>query len=130
MDAVTGTNPPVRALVAEDFVSMQVALVECLQSMPGVEVVGTAFNGREALEKAREVEPNLAVVDLQMPVMNGFVLMRELRRLYPEIRLVAVSGHQSPAIAQEAIGAGANAFVSKSQLPGGLVETVEKLLSN
>ena len=129
-DATTRTTTPVRALVAEDFASMQQALVECLQSIPGLEVVGTAFNGREALEKARELGPNLAIIDLQMPVMNGFILMRELRKCYPAILLIAVSGHQSPAIAQEAKGAGANAFVSKSQLPGGLVETVEKLLSD
>ena len=123
------THGPVRALVAEDFVHMQAALVDCLQSMPDVLVVATAVNGREALDKVHQLLPDLAIVDLQMPVMDGFKLLRELRRFYPKMHLVAVSGHQSPAIEQEAIHAGANAFVSKSQLPYGLVSTLEKLLS-
>lgn len=119
----------VRALVAEDFVHMQEALVACLETIPNVAVVGTAFNGQEALEKIRQLTPKLAVVDLQMPVMDGFKLMRELRREYPGMVLVAVSGHNSPAVEQEALHAGANAFVSKSQLPYGLTSTIEKLLS-
>jgi DNA-binding NarL/FixJ family response regulator len=120
---------PVRALVAEDFIHMQNALVACLQTIPDVQVVATALNGREALEKVRQTTPDLAVVDLQMPVMNGFRLMQELRRVYPDMVLVAVSGHQSPAIEQEALSAGADAFVSKTQLPSGLVNTVERLLA-
>jgi len=128
-DARARDSAPVRALVAEDFIHMQEALVACLQTMPGVLVVATALNGHEALEKVRQLSPDLAVVDLQMPVMDGFKLMRELRKDYPAMILVAVSGHSSPAIEQEAVRAGANAFVSKSQLPYGLTSTVEKLLS-
>ena len=108
---------------------MQTALVNCLKSVPCVTVVATALNGQEALDKASKQTVELAVVDLQMPVMDGFKLMRELRRVYPAIRLVAVSGLYSPAVAAEAIAAGADACVSKNELPFGLVSTVEKLLA-
>ena len=124
-----GANRQVRALVADDFPHMQEALVSCLKSMPGVEVVATALNGREALERVREHDLSLAIVDLQMPIMDGFKLLRELRKAYPTMRLVAISGHFSPAIVSEAISAGADAFVSKNELPHGLVDAVTKLVA-
>lgn len=120
----------ISVVVADDFPNMQAALVSCLESLPGIQVVATALNGREALDRVREHEPRLAVIDLQMPVMDGFKVLRELRNSYPEMRLVAISGHQSPAIAQEALAAGANAFVSKNELPFGLLNTIQKLLAS
>lgn len=125
----TGDREPIRALVADDFPHMQTALVQCLKSVPGVDVVATALNGQEALDKATGQPLELAIVDLQMPVMDGFKLMRELRREHPAIRLIAVSGHQSSAVASEAMAAGADAFVAKNDLPFGLVSVVEKLFA-
>jgi DNA-binding NarL/FixJ family response regulator len=115
-------------LVADDYPHMQEALVACLGMLPAVKVVATALNGQEALDKTRKYTLGLAIVDLQMPVMDGFKLLRELRKQYPAMRLVAVSGHESPAVAAEAIAAGADSFVSKDDLPFGLVAAVEKLL--
>lgn len=123
-----GANRQVRAVVADDFPHMQEALVSCLETVPGIEVVATALNGREALDMVREHAPSLAIVDLQMPIMDGFKLLRELRRAYPAMHLVAVSGHFSAAVAAEALSAGANAFVSKNELPHGLVDAVAKLV--
>jgi DNA-binding NarL/FixJ family response regulator len=119
----------IRAVVADDFPHMQEALVSCLESMPGIEVVATASNGHDALERVREHGPGLAIVDLQMPIMDGFKLLRELRKSYPTMRLVAISGHYSAAIVSEAISAGADAFVSKNELPHGLVDAVTKLVA-
>jgi DNA-binding NarL/FixJ family response regulator len=116
-------------LVADDYPHMQEALVACLSTVPAVQVVATAFNGQEALDEARKHTLGLAIVDLQMPVMDGFKLLRELRQQYPAMRLVAVSGHQSPAIAAEAVAAGADTFVSKNDLPFGLIAAVENLLA-
>jgi DNA-binding NarL/FixJ family response regulator len=122
------TSRPITALVVDDFVHMQTALAECLRILPQISVIGTASNGQEALDKISQGTPDLAIIDLQMPVMDGFRLMRELRRAYPAMRLVAVSGHQSPALEKEALAAGAHGFVSKSQLPQGLIEIVERVL--
>src|SRR5512147_2266556 len=84
----TADSRAVRVLVVDDFVSMHEALTNCLAVLPEVEVVGTALNGKEALEKVPTLMPDLAIVDLQMPVMDGFQLMRQLRRQYPKIRLI------------------------------------------
>lgn len=125
----SGETGQMLTLVADDYPHMQEALVACLGTLPAVQVVATAFNGEEALDEARKYKLGLAVVDLQMPVMDGFKLLRELRKEYPSMRLVAVSGHQSPAIAAEAVAAGADTFVSKNELPFGLITAVEKLIT-
>jgi two-component system chemotaxis response regulator CheB len=118
----------VRTLVVDDFVSMHEAIATCLRAVTAVEVVGTALNGREALEKIPILNPDLAIVDLQMPVMDGFQLMRRLRSQYPRIKVVAVCGHASEAIEREALIAGAHAFVSKAAFPQDLVNKVQALL--
>jgi two-component system, chemotaxis family, protein-glutamate methylesterase/glutaminase len=118
----------VRTLVVDDFASMQQALTACAESVAGVEVVGTAFNGKEALDKTALLKPDLVIVDLQMPVMDGFQLMRHLRRDYPHVRLVAVCGMASQIVEREALSAGADAFVAKTTLPQGLVTKLEAVL--
>jgi CheY-like chemotaxis protein len=125
----TPESRSVLALVVDDFASMQQALTACLEALPNVHVVGTAQNGREALDLVRSLKPDLAIVDLQMPVMDGFQLMRHLRRDYPHVLLVAVCGHASAAIEKEALAAGAHAFVAKTTLPQGLLIKVQSILS-
>ncbi|HUN90109.1 MAG TPA: response regulator transcription factor [Terriglobales bacterium] len=130
MESLKATaNRQVRAVVADDFPHMQEALVSCLQTVPGVEVVATALNGRDALDKIKQFTPCLAIIDLQMPIMDGFKLLREVRKGFPGMRLVAVSGHYSSAVVAEAISAGADVFVSKDELPHGLVNAVAKLVA-
>jgi DNA-binding NarL/FixJ family response regulator len=119
----------VRVLVADDYESMQLAIVSCLGMLDELEVVGTASNGEDALAKSSSLNPDLVIADLQMPVMDGFRLLRALRKAYPSIRLIAISGHFSPMIEKEALSAGANLFVSKVGLPGDLLAAVKQLLA-
>lgn len=125
----TPESRSVRTLVVDDFATMQQALTACLQALPNIEVVGTALNGQEALDLVPTIKPDLAIIDLQMPVMDGFQLMRHLRLSYPNMRLVAVCGHASVAIEQEALAAGAHAFVAKGSLPQGLLSKVQNVLA-
>ena len=118
----------IRAIVVDDHPVMRQALVSCLQSIFGVEVIATAANGQEALAKSTELKPDLVVADLLMPVMNGFELLKALRQAFPAICLVAVSGHNSSTIASEAMSAGANAFIPKNGLPHDLLHALEDLL--
>jgi len=124
----TNANRRLRVLVVDDFETMHQAVTGCLEVLAGVDVVGTALNGREALDKMPLLTPDLLIVDLQMPVMDGFQLMQHVRREYPKAKMVAISGHASAAIEREALAAGAHAFVSKSSLPEGLVAKVRALL--
>ncbi len=117
-----------RTLVVDDFVSMQEAIASCVNMIPALELVGTALNGKEALDCVPNLKPDLVIVDLQMPIMDGFQLMRHLRRDHADIYLIAISGMASAAVEREAVAAGANAFVAKAAIFEGLVSRVEKLI--
>ena len=117
-----------RVLVVDDYPSMQQALVSCLDGLE-VEVVGTAANGEEALRLVKSLHPQIVIADLQMPIMDGFQLTRELRRQCPEVNVIAVSGHYSHTIEKEALGAGAKIFISKVGLPQALIDAVQSLLA-
>ena len=129
MDSRHASGDKCRVLIADDYPSMQQALVSCLEVVESVEVVGIAANGEEALQQALLTNPNLVIADLQMPKMDGFQLMRELRRHFPKLAVIAISGHFSPTIEKEALAAGANAFVSKVGLPQALIDAIQSLLA-
>jgi DNA-binding NarL/FixJ family response regulator len=116
--------PPCRVLIVDDYPNMQQALVSCVEPLEGYEVVGTASNGEQALELIASVHPDVIIADLQMPVMDGFQMLRLSRQRYPEVHLIAISGHFSPVIEKEAIAAGADVFISKVGLPDALIQAL------
>ena len=83
---------------------------------------GEAANGREAIEKAEQLKPDLIVLDLAMPVMNGLEAARDLQRLLPSLPLVMFTNFNSPQLTNEALSAGVSAVVSKSELAGSVAE--------
>jgi two-component system, NarL family, nitrate/nitrite response regulator NarL len=89
------------------------------------EVCGEAANGQEALQKVVELLPDVVILDLSMPVMNGFDVTREIRRLAPGTKIVLFSIHDVPATATQI---GADAFVAKSSDIEVLMSTLDRLL--
>lgn len=87
-----------------------------LERQPEVEVVGTAQDGRKALALAHTLHPELVLLDVQMPVMNGIEAATELSREFPAIRVVMITGHDSPEIRQACRDCGAQAFIPKEHL--------------
>lgn len=100
---------------------------ETLETQEGWEVGGEAANGREAIEKAQQGRPDLIVLDLSMPVMNGLEAARELKRLLPSVPLVMFTNFNSPQLANEALSAGVSVVVSKDKIAG-LVHSIQALL--
>jgi two-component system nitrate/nitrite response regulator NarL len=78
-----------------------------------LDVCGEAKNGREAVRKARELHPDLILLDLSMPVMNGLDATRTLKRVMPEVPVIMFSAHSDSSTEKEARSAGASALVSK-----------------
>lgn len=80
----------------------------------GWEICGEAENGKEAIEKVAELCPDIVLLDVTMPVMNGFQAASEIRRLSPKTKIVIFTMHESPRMAEESKRAGADAYLAKS----------------
>lgn len=91
------------------------------------EVCGEAENGREGIEKAQELRPDLIVMDLSMPVMNGMDATRAIRRIMPDVPIVLLSGHSDLLMLNEARSVGISVVVSKTEMSM-LVEAAREVL--
>src|SRR5690242_10663478 len=109
-------NKSYRVLVVDDHQVMRKGVRALLESDSAWEVCGEAENGRLAVEKTRELNPDLVILDLTMPEMNGLEAARQIRQVSPQTKIVIFSMHESPQVRKEARDAGADAFVSKSSM--------------
>jgi DNA-binding NarL/FixJ family response regulator len=99
----------------------------CLEQIEDIEIVGTATGGRRALEQSAKLHPNLVLLDLQMPDMNGLETAAELRRSCPDARIIMVTTLDIPEMHGASLAAGAHAFLSKSRLPEELAPQLREL---
>lgn len=104
-----------RALIVDDTLVYRMILKEALGRLPGITVVGQAENGKVGLEKVRELSPDLILLDIEMPVMNGLEMFDVLRREHPQIKVMVVSSisRHSSKVTLEALGRGAIDFIGK-----------------
>lgn len=102
-------------LIADDSLFIRRALCELFDREDDFDVCGEAENGSEAVEKARQLRPDLILLDLAMPVMNGFDATRILKRVMPEVPIIMFSGYSDSSSEREARSLGVWAFVSKSE---------------
>lgn len=112
--SATGRNPPrLRLVVADDHTLMLQGLVALLKDEPNVEVVATATNGRQALEEIKRFHPDIALLDITMPVMNGLEVTREVVAHFPEVKVLLLTMHEEEAFFFEALRVGASGYVLK-----------------
>ena|ERR1700680_2948717 len=115
-------------LIVDDNAYIRKALCERFTLEADFEVCGEAANGKEAIEKALELRPDLIVLDLSMPVMNGLEAARELRRLMPTVPIILCSLFGDALAKQEARLVGISEVVSKSQASDMLISKARGLL--
>lgn len=117
----------IRTLIVDDSVVMRDALTHLSEAVPSVKVIGTAVNGLEALEKVAAHFPDLVVMDLQMPAMNGAEAAVLLKARYPSIKVILMSLHDPRVFCQPHEPHPADAFVSKHSLAEDLPGTIRRL---
>ena len=120
----------VRILIADDNPFIRNHLRIRLGNHDGWRICAEAQNGREAVAKAFEMKPDVIVLDLSMPVMDGLRAARELAKRLPEVPVVMYSLYGTPQIELEAKAAGVRGFLDKSEDIGQLISTIERLLPN
>jgi DNA-binding NarL/FixJ family response regulator len=114
----------IRVLLAEDHETVRHGLRLLIESQTDMAVVGEANDGRVAVARAVAVRPDVVVLDLSMPQMNGLAATRELRLLVPEAAVVALTRYSDDAYVQELLGAGASAYVLKQSSPKELLRAI------
>jgi DNA-binding NarL/FixJ family response regulator len=119
-----------RILVVDDHEAMRRGVRTLVESVREWEVCGEAANGRDALEKTRELKPDLVLMDLTMPEMNGLEAARQIRKFSGDVKIVVFSMHESAQIRQDSKSAGVDAYVSKSAAGNELVDEMKRLLSD
>jgi two-component system response regulator NreC len=116
-----------RVLLADDHQIVRQGLRGILVAA-GHEVIGEASDGREALKLARTLNPDIAVLDLSMPLLNGLDAAREMRRLAPDIKIILLTMYTDKGYVLQALRAGARGYVLKTQAAEDLISAIREIL--
>lgn len=119
---------PVRLVLVDDHRIMRQGLKELFREEPDFVVVGEAENGLEGLQVARDVRPDLVVMDISMPVMNGVEATRRLHAELPEVKVIGLSMHVKEDMATAIMSAGASAYVTKPTAAHTLIGTIRQVM--
>ena len=117
-------NEPLRVLLADDHVTMRHGLRMLIEAQAGMTVVGEASDGEAAIQRAAELLPDVVVMDISMPGVNGLVATRRLKALHPGVAIVTLTRHADDAYLQELLRAGVSGYVLKQSAPTELVQAI------
>ena len=115
---------PITVFVADDHAIVREGLVNLLSSQPDIRVVGTAIDGRQAVREVVKLQPEVVVMDIAMPQMNGIEAAREIRARAASARVVILSMHSSVEHVHHALAAGAYGYVLKQSVAQEIIEAV------
>jgi two-component system, NarL family, nitrate/nitrite response regulator NarL len=115
----------IRVLLVDDHPFVLEGIRSCLQARSQFEIVGEATNGREAIEKSKELNPSVVVMDITMPVMNGLEATRHLRKTTPDAKVLVLTMHEKREFTSQIIESGARGYVPKNTSPNELVRAIE-----
>jgi DNA-binding NarL/FixJ family response regulator len=119
-----------RILVADDHEVVRRGLVTVLSSRPGWVVCAEASHGREAVELAAQHRPDIVVMDIVMPGLNGLEATRQIRKILPKTQVIVLSLHYSDELVREVLDSGARAYILKSDASLDLFTAVEALVDH
>jgi len=119
----------IRILLADDHAVLRQGFKMILAEQPDMEIVGEAGNGREAVELAEQLRPDIVVMDVAMPELNGIEATRRMASSVPHARVVALSMHKDSVYVREILRAGARGYLLKDSVAGDLVSAIRSVAS-
>jgi DNA-binding NarL/FixJ family response regulator len=121
------TPKPLQILIADDHEVVRRGIRALLEGHPGWEVCAEAKDGRQAVELANQLNPDLVILDIGMPNLNGLDAARQILSTAPEMRILILTMHDTEQVVREVLAAGARGFIHKSDAVRDLVAAVEAL---
>jgi DNA-binding NarL/FixJ family response regulator len=118
----------VRILVVDDFEPWRRSASSLLREKPELQVVGEASDGLQAVQKAVELKPDLILLDIGLPSLNGIEAARQIRELVPESKIIFLTQESSAEVMQEALTVGASGYVVKTMAGSQLLTAIEAVL--
>ena len=115
---------PIRVLIADDHALVRKGLCALISTKPGIEVIGEATDGDQAVSKARALQPDVILLDLVMPHKDGIVAIREIKQENPEAQILVLTGFAEDERVLAAIKAGALGYLLKESSPAELIEAI------
>ena len=113
----------------EDFEPFRQIIRSILEKRPELQVIGEVSDGLEAVQKAEELKPDLILLDLGLPTLNGIEAARRIRKLVPESKIIFVTQESSADVMQECLSLGAWGYVVKTRVASELLAAVEAVIS-
>ena len=115
----------IKVLLAEDHTIVRKGLHSLLEKEIGIEVVGEAEDGREAVRKAEKLQPDVVVMDIAMPGLNGLEATRQIKKRFPEMKIIILTVHANEEYVLQTLRAGASGYLVKKAAPGDLIEAIQ-----
>jgi DNA-binding NarL/FixJ family response regulator len=119
-----------RILIADDHEIVRKGLRAVLQAQPGWEVIGEAQDGRETIAKVKDLKPDVVVLDISMPSLNGLEATKQISKLNPQTKVLVLTMHESDPLIREVLDAGARGYLLKTDAGRDLVTAVEAVRRN
>ena len=121
--------PPWRVVLVDDTEDLRFILRRLLHAAGSFKVEAEADNGAAAIDVARRVQPDLLLLDLLMPVMDGWQALPEIRRASPETKIVVVSGQDKRVMESRALSLGASAYIEKGMASSDIIATLRRVMA-
>ena len=119
----------IKVLIADDHQLFREGMVNLLSNVEDIEVIGQAKDGKETIERARQLKPDVILIDIGMPLMNGIDATRILKKEYPSIKVIAVSMHSDRQFVKGILEAGADGYLLKNCTYRQLIDAVHSVVS-
>ena len=120
-------NQSINILLAEDHAVLREALQFLLEAEPGLRVVGQATDGHEAVEMAARLKPDIAIMDIGLPSLNGLEATRHILQAVPSCRVLVLSAHSDDAYLEQSLAMGASGYLVKQSSTGLLVKAIREI---
>jgi two-component system, NarL family, response regulator NreC len=118
---------PLRILIADDHEVVREGMRLLIEHEPGWEVCGIAINGQEAVETAKKLKPEVVVLDMTMPELDGLQALRQIKQALPNTEIMIFSAHHSEEVIEQLFDAGAKSYIQKSDAGRHLVAAIKSL---